>query len=60
VHSRRSVASVLRWLKIDAKHGVSAIEYGLLAALIALAVITAVSRAGTNLRAVFTPVSTQV
>ncbi len=55
-----SVASVLRWLKIDSKQGVSAIEYGLLAALVALVLITAVTKAGSNLKAVFTSVSTQV
>ena len=55
-----NATSVLRWLKIDSKQGVSAIEYGLLAALIALVIITAVTTAGTNLKGVFTSISTQV
>ncbi|MFP3554376.1 Flp family type IVb pilin [Paraburkholderia sp. SIMBA_049] len=37
--------------------GVSAIEYGLLAGLIAVAVITTVTTLGTNLRAVFTTIA---
>jgi len=36
--------------------GVSAIEYGLLAGLIAVAVITTVTTLGTNLRTVFTTI----
>lgn len=49
-----------RWLKLDSKRGVSAIEYGLLAALIALVIITAVTTLGTNLKTVFTEIATQV
>ena len=36
--------------------GVSAIEYGLLAGLIAVAVITTVTTLGTNLRTVYTTI----
>jgi len=38
--------------------GATAIEYGLIAALIAVVVITAVRTVGTNLKATFTSVST--
>ena len=38
----------------------TAIEYGLLAALIALAVIAAVTLVGTNLNNVFTRITTKV
>ncbi|AXF02459.1 Flp family type IVb pilin [Paraburkholderia hospita] len=40
--------------------GVSAIEYGLLAGLIAVAVITTVTTLGTNLRTVFTTIATKL
>lgn len=40
--------------------GVSAIEYGLLAGLIAVAVITTVTTLGTNLRTVFSTISTKL
>ncbi|BCF90780.1 MULTISPECIES: Flp family type IVb pilin [Paraburkholderia] len=40
--------------------GVSAIEYGLLAGLIAVAVITTVTTLGTNLRTVFTTISNKL
>ncbi|MBN3757123.1 Flp family type IVb pilin [Paraburkholderia sp. Tr-20389] len=40
--------------------GVSAIEYGLLAGLIAVAIITTVTTLGTNLRTVFTTISNKL
>jgi pilus assembly protein Flp/PilA len=40
--------------------GVTAIEYGLIAALIAVVIIGAVQLVGTNLTAVFTEVSDQL
>ncbi len=52
--------STLRWLKVESKRGVSAVEYGLLAALVALVIIAAVTTVGTNLKGVFTSISTQV
>lgn len=48
------------WLKVTSPRGVSAIEYGLLASLIALVIIAAVTTLGTNLKSVFTSVSTSV
>jgi pilus assembly protein Flp/PilA len=48
------------WLKVRSNRGVSAIEYGLLAALIALVIIAAVTTLGTNLKGVFNTISTSV
>jgi pilus assembly protein Flp/PilA len=42
------------------EEGVTAIEYGLIAALIAVAIIVAVTAVGTNLGTMFTKVSTTV
>jgi pilus assembly protein Flp/PilA len=41
------------WLSLDSESGVTAIEYGLIAALIALGLIAGVTLAGTKLMAVF-------
>ena len=40
--------------------GVTAIEYGLIAALIAVAIIVAVTNVGTNLTAVFSSVALKI
>ncbi len=48
------------WLKVKTECGASAIEYGLLAALIAVVIITAVSTVGTNLTGVFQSVANKV
>ena len=48
---------VTRFLK-DEQSGVAAIEYGLIAALIAVVIITAVTTLGTNLNNAFTTIST--
>jgi pilus assembly protein Flp/PilA len=42
------------------EEGVTAIEYGLIAALIAVVIIASVKLVGTNLVAVFTKVSTEL
>ena len=42
------------------EEGVTAIEYGLIAALIAVVIIVAVKSVGTNLTAVFTRVATEL
>lgn len=49
--------SVTRWLRLNDEQGVTAIEYGLIAALIALAIIAGVTTVGTNLSALFTTVA---
>ena len=48
------------FLTVKSQRGVTALEYGLLAALIALAIITAVTLLGTNLSGVFNSVATTV
>jgi pilus assembly protein Flp/PilA len=45
---------------IDDEEGVTAIEYGLIAALIAVVIIGGVTAVGTNLDELFTFISTQV
>jgi len=47
--------SLMRFLKNE--DGATAIEYGLIAALIGVAIITAVGLVGTNLNGTFTSVS---
>ena len=49
--------SMLKKLIVD-ESGATAIEYGLIAALIAVAVITTVTTLGTNLKATFNSVAT--
>jgi pilus assembly protein Flp/PilA len=45
---------------IQSEDGVTAIEYGLIAALVAIVIITAVTLLGTNLSSVFNKVATSV
>jgi pilus assembly protein Flp/PilA len=52
--------SAAAWLRVTSNRGVSAIEYGLLAALIALVIIAAVTTLGTNLSGVFSTISSSV
>ena len=51
---------ISHWLKLDSERGVTAIEYGLLAALIALAIIVAVTLLGTNLSSTFNTIAGKV
>jgi pilus assembly protein Flp/PilA len=55
-----SVQSAYAWFKVESEDGVAAIEYGLLAALIAVVIITAVSLVGTNLSGVFDSIASKV
>ena len=45
---------------ISDESGATAIEYGLIAALIAVAIITAVTAVGTSLNVLFTNIATQI
>jgi pilus assembly protein Flp/PilA len=45
--------TVARWLSIESEKGVTAIEYGLIASLIAVVIIVAVALIGTNLTTLF-------
>ncbi len=48
------------WFKVELEEGIAAVEYGLLAALIAVVIITAVTLLGTNLSSVFHNVATSI
>jgi pilus assembly protein Flp/PilA len=50
---RKFARMVARWLSIDSEAGVTAVEYGLLASLIAIVIIVAVALVGTNTKGVF-------
>ena len=52
--------SAYAWFKVESEDGVAAIEYGLLAALIAVVIITAVTLLGTNLNGVFNQLAAKV
>jgi pilus assembly protein Flp/PilA len=52
--------AIAKALHITSERGVTAIEYGLLASLIALAIIVAVTLLGTNLSALFTNIAGKV
>lgn len=48
------------WFKVKSEQGVAAIEYGLLAALIAVVIITGVTALGGNLSRIFSAVATSI
>jgi pilus assembly protein Flp/PilA len=48
------------WLKVESEKGTASIEYGILAALLALVIITVVTTTGTNLTGVFNKVGSQL
>jgi pilus assembly protein Flp/PilA len=48
------------WKLLKEEEGVTAIEYGLIAALIAVAIITTVSAVGSGLNTTFTSVATKL
>lgn len=51
------IMSAYAWFKVESEEGAAAIEYGLLVALIAVAIITAVTLVGTNLSTMFTTIA---
>jgi pilus assembly protein Flp/PilA len=57
VRARALSKKVARWADLDSESGVTAIEYGLIAALVAVVIITAVALLGTNVTDVFTSVA---
>lgn len=57
---RRLSKSVANWLSIESEQGVTAIEYGLIASLIALAIIVGLTLLGVNLGALFTYIGGKV
>ncbi len=55
------IASSTRLLRIHSdERGVTALEYGLIAALIAVAIVSAVTLVGTNLTSTFAKIATSV
>jgi pilus assembly protein Flp/PilA len=52
--------TVAHWLAIDSERGVTAIEYGLIASLIAIAIIVGITLVGTNLNGLFAYVGGKV
>jgi pilus assembly protein Flp/PilA len=50
---KRASRAIARLLSVKSERGVTAIEYGLIASLIALAIIVAVTLVGTNLTGLF-------
>ena len=50
---RTLAVKISRYLAVDSEKGVTAIEYGLIASLIAVAIIVAITLVGTNLAAIF-------
>ena len=57
---RQISKKVAGWLSIESERGVTAIEYGLLASLIALAIIIGATLLGTNLNALFNYIAGKV
>jgi len=51
---------VVGWLSITSESGVTAVEYGLIASLIALAIIVGVTLLGVNLGGLFSYIAGQV
>jgi pilus assembly protein Flp/PilA len=58
-HLREVIERVCAWRQVDNEEGVAAIEYGLIAALIAIVIVTAASLLGTNLAGVFNVVASK-
>ena len=52
--------TVAAFLSIKSERGAAAVEYGLLVALIAVAIITAVALVGTNLTDIFNTVASKL
>jgi pilus assembly protein Flp/PilA len=60
-NAMRNIANwVAQWFSIDSEEGVTAIEYGLIAALIAVVIITAVALVGTNLNTTFNTIAGKI
>jgi|HubBroStandDraft_2_1064218.scaffolds.fasta_scaffold4924622_1 pilus assembly protein Flp/PilA len=57
----KRVARILaRTFEISNEKGVTAIEYGLIASLVAVVIITAVTLVGTNLSGIFNTIATKL
>jgi pilus assembly protein Flp/PilA len=52
--------ALARWFSIESERGVTAVEYGLIASLVALAIIVGVTALGVNLGEMFTYIAGKV
>jgi pilus assembly protein Flp/PilA len=52
--------AMIKWRPIKSESGVTAVEYGLIVASVAIAIATALSLVGTNLSRVFNHVATSL
>jgi pilus assembly protein Flp/PilA len=50
---RKFARTVAGWFSLTSERGVTAIEYGLIASLIAVVIIAGITLIGTNLQAIF-------
>ncbi len=57
---RRISKAVAGWFSIESERGVTAIEYGLIASLVALAIIVGITALGVNLNSLFTYIGGKV
>jgi pilus assembly protein Flp/PilA len=57
---RKFSQSIARYLSVESEKGVTAIEYGLIASLIAVVIIVAVAAVGTQLTAIFNLIATKL
>jgi pilus assembly protein Flp/PilA len=57
---RGFATTIARRLGLESEQGVTAVEYGILAALVAVAIITAVTLLGTNLAGLFNYIAGKV
>ena len=54
------VEKISSYFKVDDKRGVTAIEYGLIAALISIVIVGAATSTGSSLKSMFSTISTQM
>jgi pilus assembly protein Flp/PilA len=57
---RRISQVIASWFSLTSERGVTAIEYGLIAALIAVVIVGGITLIGTNLQAVFAYVAGKI
>jgi pilus assembly protein Flp/PilA len=60
MHSINSAADIARAAYIKSQSGVTAVEYGLIASLVAVAIVAAVTLLGGNLQGVFNYIAGQI
>ena len=54
---RRFLSNLARWRSVESERGVTAMEYGLITAIVAVAIITAMQLIGVHIGTVFSTVS---